>query len=209
MHSTDELADGYMGSGKYLWNSIKKHGLENHKCEMLEHLPDRASLRAREIELVDHVLLEDKLCMNLKLGGEGGWEHVNKLDYIREIRCMNGRIYGFANRHLWSETAKKNGRKTSRQNGKQGSIKYRATTDQAIIKKNQMLGVAAALSEESRAKRKQAYQEIKHQQGEKNSQFGKRWIHKDNISLLIKSDELNQYFLNGYIIGRKSSLTIV
>lgn len=29
MHSTDNLDDGYVGSGKRLWNSIKKHGKEN------------------------------------------------------------------------------------------------------------------------------------------------------------------------------------
>lgn len=77
MHSTDNLDDGYMGSGKRLWRSIKKHGLDQHRCEIIEHLPDRASLRAREAELVDQILLEDTQCMNIALGGEGGWEHVN------------------------------------------------------------------------------------------------------------------------------------
>lgn len=29
MHSTDNLEDGYVGSGKRLWYSINKHGKEN------------------------------------------------------------------------------------------------------------------------------------------------------------------------------------
>ena len=33
MHSTDDLEDGYIGSGTKLWHSIKKHGLENFKME--------------------------------------------------------------------------------------------------------------------------------------------------------------------------------
>ena len=77
MHSTNDLNDGYMGSGKKLWQSINKHGLENHRCDILEQLPSRAALRAREAELVNEELLHDPMCMNLMLGGHGGWETAN------------------------------------------------------------------------------------------------------------------------------------
>jgi hypothetical protein len=36
MHSTNNLEDGYLGSGKILGYSIAKHGRENHKREILE-----------------------------------------------------------------------------------------------------------------------------------------------------------------------------
>ena len=77
MHSTDDLADGYIGSGKRLWSSIKKYGTQHHICEVLEHLPSREELRLRETALVDSALLKDPLCMNLALGGGYGWEHYN------------------------------------------------------------------------------------------------------------------------------------
>lgn len=77
MHSTDNLDDGYKGSGKRLWQSIKRHGLEQHQCEIIEHLPSREALRAREAELITEDLIDDPLCMNIALGGGGGWEHVN------------------------------------------------------------------------------------------------------------------------------------
>ncbi|MFA9263238.1 MAG: hypothetical protein ACEQSB_08035, partial [Undibacterium sp.] len=41
MHSTDNLEDGYLGSGKILGYSRKKHGDENHVREILEYLPSR------------------------------------------------------------------------------------------------------------------------------------------------------------------------
>ena len=41
MHSTDELNDGYLGSGTLLRRSINKHGKENHSIEILEFLNSR------------------------------------------------------------------------------------------------------------------------------------------------------------------------
>ena len=76
MHSTDNLADGYIGSGKRLWSSIRKHGAEKHVCEVLEHLSSREALTLREAELVNNQLLKDKQCMNLTRGGQGDWAYV-------------------------------------------------------------------------------------------------------------------------------------
>lgn len=73
MHSTDDLEDGYIGSGQVLWKSIKKYGKEQHKCEILEHLPDRESLTLREEEIVNPDKLKDPLCMNLRTGGTGNY----------------------------------------------------------------------------------------------------------------------------------------
>lgn len=71
MHSTDDLDDGYFGSGQKLWKSIRKHGKEKHVKEILEYLPSREALKLREKEIVTEELLGDKLCMNLALGGCG------------------------------------------------------------------------------------------------------------------------------------------
>lgn len=73
MHSTDNLNDGYLGSGSRLWRSIKHYGKENFKVEILEHLSDRKTLKQREAELVHEELLKDSLCMNLALGGGYQW----------------------------------------------------------------------------------------------------------------------------------------
>ena len=81
MHSTSNLEDGYMGSGKRLRYSIRKHGVENHTREILEFLDDRESLAKREAEIVNEELINDTLCMNLKVGGFGGFsneEHQRK-----------------------------------------------------------------------------------------------------------------------------------
>ena len=72
MHSTSNLEDGYMGSGKRLRYSIRKYGKDNHTKIILEFLPNRESLKEREIEIVNSDLLLDENCINLKIGGYGG-----------------------------------------------------------------------------------------------------------------------------------------
>jgi hypothetical protein len=73
MHSTNELNDGYLGSGKRLRNMIRKYGKENFKLEILEYLSDRCSLVEKEKEIVNQSLLQDLKCINLKTGGNGGF----------------------------------------------------------------------------------------------------------------------------------------
>lgn len=72
MHSTDNLDDDYIGSGTVLARSIRKYGKENFVKEILEFFPDRESLRNREGEIVNEHFVNDKMCMNVKLGGEKG-----------------------------------------------------------------------------------------------------------------------------------------
>ena len=81
MHSTSNLKDGYLGSGKRLRYSIRKYGESNFKLEILEFLSTREELVRREKELVNEDLIKDFSCMNLKLGGSGGFcseEHARK-----------------------------------------------------------------------------------------------------------------------------------
>ena len=73
MHSTSNLKDGYLGSGKRLRYSIRKYGESNFKLEILEFFFTREELIKREKELVNEDLIKDSNCLNLKPGGSGGW----------------------------------------------------------------------------------------------------------------------------------------
>ena len=71
MHSTNDLNDGYLGSGLRLRRSIRRNGIENFKIEHLEFFHNRIDLANRETELVNGDLLKDPMCMNLMKGGYG------------------------------------------------------------------------------------------------------------------------------------------
>ncbi len=69
MHSTDNLDDGYFGSGRRMLSSLKKHGGENHHREIIELCSTREILCEREEQIVTLDLIKDPLCMNLMVGG--------------------------------------------------------------------------------------------------------------------------------------------
>jgi hypothetical protein len=79
MHSTDIINDGYLGSGNRLRRSIKRNGKENFSFEILEYFPDRITLAERENHIVNDDLLNDPKCMNLRVGGTGGFSHEQQL----------------------------------------------------------------------------------------------------------------------------------
>lgn len=62
-------------------------------------------------------------------------------------------------------------------------------------------------SVETILKMKETFKKNKHQQGEKNSNYGNCWITKDGQSKTVKKDDLNLWLDQGWKIGRKINNT--
>lgn len=77
LHKTDDLNDDYLGSGKRLLLAITKYGRDNFKRDILFVFSEPSQMEAKEAELVNEATLLDPLCYNLRLGGIGGWDHVD------------------------------------------------------------------------------------------------------------------------------------
>lgn len=201
MHSTDNLEDGYFGSGKRLWYSIKKYGKDKHTKELLEFLPSRESLRNREKELVCRELLGDSSCMNIALGGGGSWDHVNN-DPRKSIWLQKaGKNGGFSNSHLYSEDLKI---KLSKLRSVTNSKNLKSVWEDKRIVMDNILAHARSVANnlESIEKKKETFEKIKHQQGANNSQFGTCWITNGTLVKKVKIDELNSFIAEGYKRGR-------
>lgn len=70
IHSTNDLNDGYLGSGRNLRQDIEKYGEENFKREVLYECSSRDVAAAYESFLVDQEFLERDDTYNIKKGGE-------------------------------------------------------------------------------------------------------------------------------------------
>ncbi|WP_407304103.1 GIY-YIG nuclease family protein [Acinetobacter sp.] len=184
MHSTDNLDDGYFGSGKLITRSIKKHGVERHSKEILEFVESRESLKIRERELVCEQTIADKFCMNLQLGGFGGLttpEHAAKFHKAG---------YDAMNSSLTAEKRSEVGKKAFAKRRERGTAP--TSMPSACIE-------AARHSE----KRKVTFAERGHAQGERNSQFGTCWVTDGVKPVKIKKEQLDEYLTKGFVRGRK------
>ena len=71
-HQTDNIDDGYYGSGKYLKRAIKKYGTDAFIREILYKFNNKEDMFNKEREIVNEDLVKDDISYNLKIGGSGG-----------------------------------------------------------------------------------------------------------------------------------------
>lgn len=91
-HKTTDIKDDYIGSGTVLQQAIKKYGRENfirQTIAIFDHPEDAFRL---ETEIVNEEFVSREDTYNIKLGGHGGWDHVN--GQMTEDQ-MNRRIKGY------------------------------------------------------------------------------------------------------------------
>jgi len=73
-HQTDNLDDGYMGSGTWIKYALNKYGQENFKKEILEYFLDAESMFNTEAKMVTREFIKDTNNYNLSEGGRGGFK---------------------------------------------------------------------------------------------------------------------------------------
>ena len=167
VHKTNDLHDGYMGSGKVIKAAIAKHGIENFTKVILEQFETSAAMYAREKEVVTDEFLLREDTYNLRRGGTGGFDYINSagLRGSGHVWTSDDRIAASAIR--------------SRISSEEWSEINLARFEKVDIDTRRLWsnsGRAASRSEDAIAKRRATYSLIGHSRGEKNSQYGKCWI---------------------------------
>ena len=197
-HKTSDLNDGYMGSGKHLKHSQKKYGLENFSKEIIFRAVSSEAMYFIERMLVDEEYVARDDTYNLKLGGSGGFDHINTFDfaYYEKQKMLNKRSQ-ISQRILRLDECWAN-RKSVR-----SSISLKQTHKERSWGFSGQEFKGKHHSEETKKKIGDA--NSKHQKGEKNSQYGKMWIYnlelKENKKI-PKGDTIP----DGWFKGRKMSL---
>ena len=190
MHSTNNLKDGYLGSGTRLRRSIKKYGIENFKLEILEWCETREKLMIRETEIITENHVNNENCYNLKFGGLGGGKFIDKK---HQFKCSQaaGLKHGerLKNDKEYRERYSKKISEANKRRFERGELKNFHFNRTGIKHKEETI---------------QKMKEVKKGWGlgEKNSQYNTCWITKNNINKKIKKHELDFYLQENWSLGR-------
>ena len=189
MHTTYNINDGYLGSGKRLKYSLKKYGIENFKFEIIEFFNNKEELIKAETLLINEELLNDEFCMNLRIGGIGGFynysptkEQMEKSKNTQNILRENDKEWVDRKFDRMSKSLKKVYEDGRREKFYFFDWSGRKHSDETKSKISEKLKVIS--------------------KGEGNSQYGTCWITKEGENKKIKKSELDNFLSNGWIKGR-------
>ena len=105
-HMTNDKDDDYMGSGIRIRRAIEKYGIENFEKTILFECESADEMNAKEAEIVNEDFIARDDVYNIKLGGDGGWDEINRqhknigFQYANQHHLNNkcGQCYIAANR---------------------------------------------------------------------------------------------------------------
>lgn len=118
---TNNIDDGYLGSGVVLKQAIEKYGRENFKREILEFCDSNVKLNEREkFWIKEYDAVNDKSFYNLREGGDGGKLSQESIEKMRKTIKENPRIHSQKERDFISKLHK--GRKRKPETCKRLSI---------------------------------------------------------------------------------------
>jgi len=182
MHSTDDMDDGYLGSGLRLRRSIRKYGATNFKREVLEFFESRKILIEREKNLVDENLLKDPFCLNIREGGEGGL-----ISEAHHLKMRAGaRLFALKQ---WSDPV------------------FKKMMRELTLARNKKYKPLKACDWNGRKHRDETKKKIGKtnavkQLGKNNSQYGTVWITNGRENKKIKIENLDLWIIDGWYKGR-------
>ena len=188
MHSTDNLNDGYLGSGKRLWYSLNYHGKDNHIKEIIEFCENREILKKREKEIVNEQLLSEKLCINIQLGGGGGFideNHMVKTSkrgnevFLEKMKDEQYRKEFSKKLSIANKEQYLDGRRDKKYFYNRNGKKHTEETKKKLSEMKKGTGV-----------------------GENNSVYGRKSMTKDFKNKMAPPNEIDSYLSDGWKFGK-------
>lgn len=189
MHQTDNLDDGYFGSGKLIRRAVEKYGKETFIKEYLFIFDNYEDMILKEVELITEDLVKDSQSYNLTVGGFGGnritdpnhhtWdrEHTRRMAHFSIQSRLTDSELSDRLRQIYSLTLKAT--------HASGKIRYDTFTG-----KRHSDATKAAIGAKN----------SEHQSGNRNSQYGTKWITNGTESKKVPKD---QEIPEGWHLGRK------
>ena len=175
VHSTKNLNDGYLGSGKLLNRAIKKYGVENFQKKVIEFFETKEEAYLKEKEIVNKQFVNKNNTYNITEGGKGSFYHINSNKSLDQGMSKEKR---FQQRKL---AAAKGGK----------ALKNKLETDVEYRSKHLLL------LENNRRKLKEM--------GLLKTALSQRWVTNPDTKeqKYVHIDKVDDYLKKGWIKGRK------
>ena len=210
VHSTNNLDDGYMGSGARIKRSINKYGKENFTREIVQFFSRKKCAYYLESAIVTQKLIDDPHCLNLAIGGFGGNTYAGFTDeQLKDIGAKISKANKGKKIGPMSEEHKQKLRKPKSEEHKQKLREHHA--DQSGYK-NPMYGKNAedymtpeAIKEKRSRQSKKIKEYYKNPENRKRcglSALNKKCINNGTINKLVQSSELDIFLNKGWKLGR-------
>lgn len=177
-HSTDNLNDGYMGSGLLLANAKKKYGIENFSKDYLVFCDTKEKLNWFEkFYIKKFKALDRSIGYNISEGGDGGvthpigWTHTDE-SKLKMSEAKKGKPSHWKGKHHSEQTKEKMRKPKTEEHKKKLS---EATKRQ--IKENGHPRQGAHMSDESKHKSSMA---PGHRSEETRAKLREAWVRRKN-----------------------------
>lgn len=168
VHKTNNLKDGYMGSGKVIKRAIEKYDIDNFKLDILEFFENPETMYAREKEVVNEEFLAREDVYNLRRGGTGGFDYINNNRSPEEWSKLGKLARKKSPGNIGIKRTEEWNKKISiSRKGKQSFLGKQHTTETKI-----KIGIKNSIN----------------QAGNKNSQYGTMWITNGTYNKKIKKN---------------------
>lgn len=208
VHLTDDLNDGYLGSGLILKRAINEYGKSNFTREIIQYFSEPKDAFRLEAEIVTPELINDPHCYNIAVGGHGGYticgfteeqrkEHSNKIAEAQQ----NSSKFKSRDLHWDPERRKRHSIKMSGENNPMyGKNAEDYMTPDAIKAKREKVSGLNSSSKRPEVREKMS----KSRKGKKAncSTKGLKWINNGICERYIHQQELQIYINNGWETGR-------
>ena len=208
VHFTNNIDDGYMGSGKRLKYAIKKYGIENFKKEILKYFNSENEAFEYESEIVNEELINDINCYNLNKGGHGSWSHKKGKITVKD---KEGNIFDIDKndpKYISGEVISIN-KGTTTVKDKNGNC-FRININDPKYLSGEVISINKGVpkKKESIEKMKNSLKEYykthySHKTiGEDHPFYNMIWVKRNKDSIRIHKEELEEYIKNGWKLGR-------
>lgn len=193
-HQTDNINDGYLGSGIRIRHAMKKYGYENFKKEILFECSSKNEMDAKEAEIVNEDFLNRNDTYNLKIGGDGGFDFINS-------NGINNKANNFIlGNKAWRKIMSDNPSirveiaKRSKESHRLHPEKYPRINPFAFKNKHHTKETKQKISEKN-----------KRLVGNLNGSYGKVWIYNENLkqNKKVEKEQLKLFLNQDWKLGRK------